>query len=299
MKDRRLFWFSCYDLEPLKAKSPSCGGPETWAESEAKILEITGVFRDRGVPQACLLNATPEAAKAHADLLRSLDAEGFHIAIQPNVPGFRYPTYDKKLGQYPPDEQREIIKLALSDWEDALGLTTTTYTPCCGSRSNETHAILAELGFRQVRMPAPGRFDPEWPDRCTMGVFPAPFHASAKHRLLAGDLPLLVFPNAGDKTGRYARRPGYPADLRGEYEVGERTWEMYRDIIDTHLELLIMLDAPIKWIGTNGHNTARCAIQNVEYAVDYLPQAAEKYGLELVPMGPEEVHAEANKIGGF
>ncbi len=264
MTDRRLFWFSCYDLEPIAARSPQCGGPETWAESEAKIKEIAEAFRSRGVVQACLLNATPEAAKVHADLLRSLAAEGFHIGIQPNVPAFRYPTYDRDLGLYSAQEQREIIKLALADFEDALGMTTTTYTPCCGSRSNDTHPILAELGFRQVRMPAPGRWDPSRPDRCTVGVFPAPYHASAKHRLLAGDLDLYVFPNTGDKTGKYQRKPGYPADLRGEYEVGEETWRMYREIIDTHLQLLLALDVPVKWINSNGHNTARCAIENVD-----------------------------------
>jgi hypothetical protein len=299
MTDNRLFWFSSYDLEPLAAQSPACGGPQTWEESEGRILQIAEAFRKRGLQRGCLMSPTPEAAKVHADLLRGLAAEGFLFSIQPNVPAFRFPTYDRDLGQYPADEQREIIRAARGDWEDALGMTTTTYTPCCGSQSNDTPRILAELGFRQMRMPGPGRFDPRRADRCSVGLFPAPFHASARHRFVPGDLDLYVFPAVSDKTGVHYRKPGYPADLRGEAPVGEGTRARYRDIADNHIRLLLMLDAPVKYIQSGGHNTARLNIENVEYVLDYLPEAAAAFGLVLTPMGPEQVHAEADRIGAF
>ncbi len=272
MTDRRLFWFSCYDLEPIAARSPQCGGPETWAESEAKIKEIAEAFRSRGVVQACLLNATPEAAKVHADLLRSLAAEGFHIGIQPNVPAFRYPTYDRDLGLYSAQEQREIIKLALADFEDALGMTTTTYTPCCGSRSNDWPSwafgkcgcrhradgtrhgrIAARWGFsrhRTMPVPSTGCWPGTW--TCTYSLTRATRRAST------------------------SASPGTRRTCGGNTRWGRRRG------------------------GCTGKSSTRtCAIENVEYVLDYIPQAAEKYGLQLVPAGPEQVHAEADKIGAF
>jgi len=299
VEDKRLFLSAGFDCEPLAAKSPSCGGPESWEESEKKVLEIAQIYRERGLEAGCSFNLTPEAAKAQPDLYKGLRDEGFYIGLQPNIPGFRYPTYDKKLGKYSADEQREIIRLCKEDFEAAMGFSTTSYLPCCGSRSDATASILVELGFKELNMSGPGRWTEGWPDRVTVGLFPFPHKASAQHRCLAGDLDLLVIPNTVDMTGKYSRSPGTPNDIRSENPVSDETWEMYRDIIDTYIELGLLMDYPLLVVRPVGHNTNRNNCENVAYLADYVTEAAEKFGLELVPADPPGIRTEAERLGWF
>lgn len=300
MSDHRLFLISGFDCEPLQGKSPACGGPQTWHESEKQVLALAEVFRTRDLIAACGFHLTPEAAKAQPQLYTSLADEGFFLGIQPNIPGFRYPSHDRDLGLYQPDEQREIIRQAKEDFEEALGHSTTCYTACCGSRSNATNAILVEMGYREFHLPVPGRLLEGRPDRTTVGLFPFPHHLSERHRCLAGGLDLYGLPGTGDLTGKYKLSGGWaPADLRGEYPTTDETREMYRYIIDTNIELMELMDVPIKLIFTVGHNTRYCQIENVEFHVDYVFEAAQKHGLEVVPTDPARLHAEADRIGAF
>jgi hypothetical protein len=293
----RLYFLGGYDCEPLSECSPQCGGPLTWDESERKVLEIADIYRKAGMVAGCQFHLTPEAAKAQPDLYRSLRDEGFYIGVQPNVPGFRFPTYNRDLGLYSAEEQREIIRAAREDFEAAMGFATTTYTTCCGSRSDATMAILVENGYKEYRPPGPGRMEPGRPDKTTVGMFPFPYPASDKHRCLAGCLDLLVLPTTVDQSGKWKRNSWCPADPRGECPVNETTWEMYRDVIDSNIELGLVLDVPLKTIHLGGHNTRFCEAENVAYVVDYCKQAATKYGLELVPISPPELRAEAVRTG--
>lgn len=297
MSDGRLFLFGTYDCEPLAAKSPQCGGPQTWQESEEKVLEIAAVYREKGLLGALSFHLTPEAAKAQPDLYKSLHDEGVYLGIQPNIPGFRYPTYDRDLGLYSPDEQREIIRLATEDFQEAMGFRPTMYTTCCGSRSDATAAILVEMGYKTLRLPGPGRLPKDRPDKLTVGMFPFPYRASAQHRCLAGDLDLLCLPTTVDLTHKYSRNEWSPADMRGEAPVGDGTRRMYREIVDTKVELGMLLGVPLNNVQIGGHNTARCAGENVAYALDYVAEAAEKFGLELAPISPAGLREEAEKVG--
>ncbi len=297
MAKQRLYLMGTYDCEPLAAKSPQCGGPQTWQESEEKVLEITEIYRREGLLEALSFHLTPEAARAQAELYKGLHEQGVYMGIQPNIPGFRYPTYDRDLGLYPPAQQREIIRLAKEDFEEAMGFGTITYTTCCGSRSNETASILVEMGYKVYRPPGPGRLDKSRPDKTTVGMFPFPFRASAQHMCLAGDLDLLCIPTTVDITGKYRRSAWCPNDLRGENPVGEETWEMYRYIINTNIELGLELGVPLVTIQVVGHNTAQCHGENIARALDYVRQAADKYEMELVPISPAGLREEAERVG--
>ncbi len=208
--DDRLFLLILVDCEPLAAKSPACGGPSSWKISEKTILRFADFARRHGIVDGVGFHATPEAAKAHSELLTSLASEGFELGIQPNIPGFRYPTYKYDLGQYPKERQMEILTQAKEDWEEALHCSTTNYTACCGSMTNDTPEILVKLGYRQWHAPAPGRFDPERPDRCTVGLFPYPHHCHRRNRLLSGDLELYVIPGTSELIPRPRGRAGGP-----------------------------------------------------------------------------------------
>jgi len=292
-----LYLMGTYDCEPLAARSPQCGGPQSWQESEEKVLEITELYRARGLLDALSFHLTPEAAKAQPELYQGLRDKGVYLGIQPNVPGFRYPTYDRDLGLYSPDEQREIIRLAKEDFEEALGFGTETYTTCCGSRSHETASILVEIGYTVYRPPGPGRLDRSRPDKVTVGLFPFPYKASAKHMCLAGELDLLCIPTTVDLSGKYWRSDWCPNDLRGENPVSDETRTMFRHIIDTTIELGQLMGVPVNNIQIVGHNTARCAAENIAYALDYVCEAAEREGLKLVPISPARIREEADRVG--
>ena len=297
MSSSMLYLMGTYDCEPLAARSPQCGGPQSWQESEEKVLEITDLYRSRGLLDALSFHLTPEAAKGQPDLYKDLRDQGVYIGIQPNVPGFRYPTYDRDLGLYSPDEQREIVRLAKEDFEEALGFGTETYTTCCGSRSNETAAILVETGYTVYRPPGPGRMSRSRPDKTTVGMFPFPYKASARHMCLAGELDLLCIPTTVDLSGRYRRSDWCPNDLRGENPVSDETREMFRHITDTTIELGRLLGVPLNNIQVVGHNTARCAAENIAYALDYVREAAEREGLKLAPISPAGLRQAATEAG--
>src|SRR5690349_12433412 len=125
MRDEVLFVYIA-DFEPLKERSPYCGGPASWAESEEVFNIYMEVRQQKGVKLQ--LNLTPEAAFAHADLMKAAHKEGVALAIQPNVPGFRFPTYKKDLGEYDATMQRQIIGEALEDFRTALdGIEPVAY----------------------------------------------------------------------------------------------------------------------------------------------------------------------------
>jgi hypothetical protein len=266
--------------------------------SERTVRSIRDVFEAGGLRRALIFNLTPEAARAHAPMWRAWHDEGIQLGIQPNVPGFRYPTYTRDLGQYDEATQRQIVAQASQDFEDALGFRTDTYSACCGSKSAVTWRLLYEAGYRQTFSPVPGRYFPDRPDRCTAGVFPYPHWANARHHLLAGTLPLCVVPHSGDVGGGRGARP---MDLRAEAPVNEQTRTAFRQIVDWNVELSGLIAAPVRAIVGNTHNTGRVHPENVALAASYVKEAAARAGLELVPATMPEVRAallEAAPLSG-
>lgn len=301
MTDNRLFFNVAVDCEPLAAKSPQCGGPASWEVSETTICAIADVARELGMVSGFEFHSTPEAAKEHSSLLNDLCKEGFAMGVQPNVPGFRYPTYDRDLGNYGRDEQREILRLATEDWQAALGMTTTTYTACCGSCSDDTAELLHELGYREWRKASAGRYRPDRPDWVSYGMFPYPHHANRHHRLLAGDLDVLIVPCTGhpDYLGVDGQYTGRPADLRSERPVTEETRASYREIIDGNIERMLVCDVPVKLIEVGTHNTESVHVENLRYVCEYAHEAAQRSGLTFTLCSLAQLHKEADAMGGF
>ena len=281
MGDSNNIYFAYFvDCEPLAAKSPRCGGPGSWEVSERTVRNIRQSFESHGLLPAVTFNLTPEAAKAHADMMREWHGEGVNMGIQPNVPGFRYPKYENDLGEYDEATQRQIIAEATEDFETALGFRTDTYCACCGSKSPVTLRLLYEAGYRQYIAPAPGRYFPDRPDRCTEGDYPYPHWGSSQHHVLGGALPICVISCSGEMTGgRWAR----PRDLRSEEPVSEESRELYRTIIDWNIELSGLIQTPVRAIIGATHNSEKVNIPNLDYVLEYIQKATEREGLELVP----------------
>lgn len=292
----KLYFMFCIDCEPLKEKSPACGGPSTWDVSEKAVARYAEIFRARGMIRALSYHTTPEAGRAHRDLFLSLREEGCDIAMQLNVPGFRYPKYERDLGFYDRDDQRQILQEATADFTDTFGFRPETYTACCGSRNKHTHPLLADLGYRQCRSAGSGRYFPDRGDRCTVGQFPFPFWASADHQLLSGDLPLYVIPGSVELTCTRGQRP---FDLRPESPPTPETHERYRSVIDQRLEVQKLLDLPVKVIVAAGHNTERVSFENVEFVLDYVREAVAREGFELIEANCPVVREVAAAVRGL
>ena len=289
----RMYFGYFVDCEPLREKSPGCGGPVSWEVSEQTVRKIREVFRSRDLLSALTINLTPEAAAAHSSMMREWHAEGQNVGIQPNVPGFRYPNYDRDLGLYSEEIQRQIIAEATEDFEKEMGFGTTTYCACCGSKSPCTYRLLYEAGYREFMSSTPGRYLPDQADRCSEGIFPYPHWANAAHHLLPGVLPLCVIPNSGDLT---RGRGTIPHDMRSERPVTEDTHQLYRHIVDTNIELSALTLAPVRAVVGATHNTERVNAENVAYVLDYVLEAVARAGLELVPASMPDIRMALEEV---
>jgi hypothetical protein len=277
----KLYFSVDVDCEPLRDKSPKCGGPSSWEVSEKTIIKFLEIFEEKNLLAGLVFSPTPEAANAHYNLFKDLKKRGIEIGIQPNVPGFRFPTYKFDLGCYDKETQKRIIKEAIEDFEKALGFSPAFYVPCCGSRNKYTYSILYELGFKVVRAAGSGRYYSSYPDACTVGMFPFPHWASEQHHIIAGSLPLLVVPTTCDFTN--LGRDRLVVDLRPERPPTLETLASYRYIIDMNIEVMNLIEAPIKSIVIGTHNTEYVHFENLEYVIDYAEQKTKHAGMEFVP----------------
>jgi hypothetical protein len=189
-----IYFVYFVDCEPLRERSPMCGGPASWEVSEETVRGIRETFEARGLRDALTFNLTPEAARAHGPMMRHWHEEGVPLGIQPNVPGFRYPTYDRDLGQYDEDTQRRIIAEASADFEDAVGFRPRGYCACCGSKSPATLDAAAALRGRLPPVHQPG----------ARPLLPRPARSDQRGRLPVSAL--------GERPAPSASRP--VADLR-------------------------------------------------------------------------------------
>ena len=282
MSDEVLFLLYA-DFEPLAARSPRCGGPQTWEESEELFHTFTDVSRQRGVKLTLCL--TPEAAAAQAPLFRAAHADGVELGLQPNVPGFRYPAYTKDLGEYDAETQRRIVGEALEDFQGAIGIRPRLYTPCCGSKSNGTHQILIDYGFEAAVVPGTGRFFTDRPDRCTVGQSPF-VHWASPYRTTPGCLPLCIVPVTSSLEYQLGRAP---FDVRPDRDASDDVRARYRQVVDQNLEAMAQLRPPVKHLLVGGHNTRYAKRANMEFVIDYCREAVSRKGWRLVPAQVAEV----------
>jgi peptidoglycan/xylan/chitin deacetylase (PgdA/CDA1 family) len=291
----KLFFQCGVDCEPLMDKSPACGGPGSWEISEKAILKYLDIFKAKRILPALAFNLTPEAAKAHADLFKQLKKEGIEIGIQPNVPGFRFPSYKFDLGYYDKGTQRKIIREALEDFKKAVGFLPEVYTACCGSRNEYTYSLLIEFGLKVQRIPVSGRYNSNRADICTIGGFPYP-HWASNHPVIPGCLPLYVIPITGDITG--LGRDKWIFDLRPENPPTHETLARYRQVVDMNIEVMKLIKAPVKAIVVGTHNTEYVHFENLEYVIDYVKEKVEKVGMEFIPASCIKMREFAEEMGG-
>ena len=301
--------FFCYFMDCQTPKKPGGGKDQTWEIAEKAARGLADLFADRGLIHALGLCSEPEVAIRQAPMFRELAAAGFWQALHFQIRGYRAQAashdydWDKPLGAYGRDEQREAIRIAKDEWEQALGLDAGDFGACCASANDDTFPILAELGFRQCYCSAPGRHNPaayqKW-----WGAFPHSHHTSAKSRLVCGDLELYEFPVTRSLKPVPGPQPGAwrVEDFRAEREMG---FGQIVEIADASLEDMLLRDHPILYIHAPTHNTWDVGDRTsprrkaVETTIDAVYALAEKHALAVEPASLADMHREADRLNAY
>ena len=275
------------------------GGPQNWELSERAMRGYVRALADR--EHRVTLFLIPRLAEAQAHVVLDLAQAGADLGMHMH-PQTVDLGYDRHLGQLSPQEQRELLGAGRDRIAEALGTAPTSFRPGCFSATDETFAILVELGFTQGSVSLPGRTLPElaavW-----KGAEPFTHRASAESRLTAGALPFLELPTAVDlrDVNGPEQEPGDARHLRLERE-GILEWGP--DLIRRHVARQVELDWWLKSVVVMTHNTreyrdpdepARRALEGIADAIEV---AAVEFGLRVQPVTLTEMEVQARASRG-
>ena len=288
-------------------RRPFFHGPETWGFAESSVRGFVERMDDLSALEGASLFVYPDVAVHQQSLYRELSDSGVETVLHLN--GLRYSRLRgdqaKWLGEMSYAEQREAIRMARQDLEDAIGRPCLGYRACYGSANDDTFPILEELGFEWASN-ASGRYRPEF---CAnwAGSWPYGHFASRKCKLVPGDMAVYEVPvTVGLKTF-YEGNPDQPLDLRVESSpalIGERR-ESIRSIIEENITEMDRREAPVRAIIGASHNTNPFAdrtthqSQNLDWVVEHTRQLAEEHGLDLAPASFRAIKAEAVRLGAY
>jgi hypothetical protein len=204
-------------------------GPRTWEQSIRSIDGFCTQVLNAGY--AATLFLTPPCAAMHAPFVEELAARAVELGlyVQPaSLEGSKNRGY---LGQYDPDTQRSIVKLAIEGFQDVVGTRPLTARSDLFSASDATFSVFSELGLRQGSVSSPGRkvtrHAANW-----SGAEANVHYADSASRLRRGALPFLEIPVTTDAT---QNRGGISPDLGIELGTLE-AW--HRPLIDGQLARL-------------------------------------------------------------
>lgn len=286
------------DCEPIAAEVPT-GGPADWALSERAMRGYVRALADRG--HRATLFAIPRTGEAQAAVLAELRDLGAEIGMHMHPQTADY-AVDAHLGALPAPTQRELLADGRDRLAAALGEPPRAFRPGCFSASDDTFAILADLGFTHGSVSLPGRWLPDV-SACWPGAEPFAHWASATDRLRAGGLPFLELPTAVE-VREAAGPPARPRDathLRLE-RAGIEDWGP--GLIRRHLRRQVEAGWWLTSLVVMTHNTREYADRDeparraLEAVADAIEAAAAGLGLAVAPMTLAEVRERAGSEGG-
>lgn len=282
-------------------------GPATWRLAEASVRGFIGQMGRLGVGEGATLFVYPDVAQEQNHLYRELADTGVEIALHLN--GLRYSRLTagraKWLGAMPRDEQRDALRMAKHDLEDAIGKPCLGYRACYGSANDDTFPICEELGF-QWSSNASSRYRMEFHANWS-GSWPYPRHAHRNSKLIPGDLRLYEIPVTSGRSIFYDGDPGQPLDLRVESlpsKLGEDRHQL-RKVIEENIIEMERRNVPVRAIIGASHNTnpfgnaATHQAQNLDWIVRHAHELTVKRGCEFVPAAFGDIRAEAERIGAW
>lgn len=250
MSSRPVYVAVTVDCERVRSESNRNDGTASWEMGEKAVIGLSELLEAEGMKGTFL--PTPATAAKQAGLFHQVRARGHEVGMQFHCDSFRDLRYTRVLGDYSPEEQRQILTDAKADWEDALGLPLLTYRSGYLSASDATFPIVAELGVRTCSCSKPGRYRPEIAARW-YGAVPYAHRACRDCRLMPGDLDLVEVPLTSHPMERFATKPSFdPRELRPD---SRHDAAVYREIVDLALWEMELLTPPVCSIVILTHNT--------------------------------------------
>jgi peptidoglycan/xylan/chitin deacetylase (PgdA/CDA1 family) len=127
-------------------------GFRDWDLGENSVRGFVERLGREGWPTTLLV--VPAAAARYRRVLRDLAGSGTELGlhIHPQDLG-----YEEHLGTYSGEEQIEILRAAMKQWEDAIAGRPCSFRPGNFSANDATFPALEALGFRQGSVSSPER----------------------------------------------------------------------------------------------------------------------------------------------
>ena len=146
------FSMDCEGLQTKKVK-----GPATLPFAEKSIIDYTEILEEHDILAEFFI--TPEAAKNHTQLFKSLSKKHklslhLHLASYQNC---RYFGQGIELANLTKPKQKEVLKVAVEEFEDMLDLKPIGFRAGMGSANLYTIEILTELGINHGSLSIPNQ----------------------------------------------------------------------------------------------------------------------------------------------
>ncbi len=126
--------------------SMSSSGPADYKESERSIRGFVDAVGRAGYPVTLFLH--PEVAIAHRNMLLGMQSNGVCLGLHLHPYKLADSSHSDDLGAYPENEQRVILREAITAWESALGQRPQYFRAGYFSANDATFRLLDKPGFR-------------------------------------------------------------------------------------------------------------------------------------------------------
>jgi hypothetical protein len=267
-------------------------GPKSWEQSAVAIDGFCTRLLRGGYPATLFL--TPRCAQEHAPLLGEKTASGIELGLYVQPQSIEGRSFGRFLGQYGGDEQREIARAALEQFQEALECRPQSVRTGMFSANDDTYAVLFELGFRQGSLANPGRHIRHHAAQWSAAPRDA-HYVDPRDRLRPGDLPFLEIPVTTDAN---QIRGGLAADLA--IENGTLA-DWHRPLIQGQLARMAAEAVPFRALCFYTRNVFPFGNvkdrlgETLDAILGYLAELGEEY--EVIPCTLAGAHARFRELG--
>ena len=178
------FTMDCEQIDSLADQR----GPVTWELGERSIRGYCETLLEHGL--GATLFIVPQAAKRYRTTFLELAGAGIELGLHYHPQDHGYPDF---FGAFTSEEQDRMLREAMDQWSQALGLTPFVFRPGNFSANDATFPTLVRLGFLAGSVSLPQRNFVEARANWAGAPFD-PHLAHRANRLLPGDLPFLEAP---------------------------------------------------------------------------------------------------------
>ena len=142
------FTMDCEQIDSLADQR----GPVTWELGERSIRGYCETLLEHGL--GATLFIVPQAAERYRTTLLELAGAGIELGLHYHPQDHGYPDF---FGAFTSEEQDQMLREAMDQWSQALGLTPFVFRPGNFSANDATFSTLVRLGFLAGSVSLPQR----------------------------------------------------------------------------------------------------------------------------------------------